>query len=193
MIFRRETIPFLILIVVFAVGKADISYAAQKFKKLTESNITEFIETTSSLTSGYGIEIEESDLQQYLETHLDEEARFKSTVQFNIPGFPPQKKSLSLDKKDFMTQVAEGTKSIEHYENKVKVEKVRISKDGTKATVETSGFEEGFMPVSLDGATTQDVPIEGVSECLQIIKLSDKGVIQMYSANCTTNIQFKEY
>jgi hypothetical protein len=48
------------------------------------------------------------------------------------------------------------------------------------------------MAVPTDTGGSEALPMEGVSECMQILSLN-KGIIQMYSANCVTNIQFMEY
>lgn len=159
---------------------------------LTEDTIHEFIAKTTHITSGQDIDSTESDIKAYLERHLDPKSRFRSTIVFKIPGFDSQKQSMALNKKDFIDFTLKGSQSIGHYEKTVEVKKVRISKDGQRASIETSGFENGVMPVPTENGS-QDVPVEGSSTCKQILKLSERGVIQMFNANCKTEIQFSQF
>ncbi|HRQ61993.1 MAG TPA: hypothetical protein PLO23_10880, partial [Alphaproteobacteria bacterium] len=71
--------------------------------------------------------------------------------------------------------------------NQIAVREVKIASSGKSATVKTDSTEEGVMDVE-----GQQVPILGQSTCDQIIMLSDKAVIQMFNANCTTIIRFKD-
>ncbi len=190
----RRQFVLLPLICAFLLGNGSpFAYAAGKIKVLSEDNITEFIEKTAALTSGQTLEMSLSDIIAYFEDHLDEDSRFKSTMQFNVPGYPAQKTALSLDKEEFIENVQKGAQSVESYENNVTIKKIRISKDKTKATVETVGVEQGMMEIADESGQSQIVPIEGTSTCSQIIKLSDEGVIQMYNAKCDTNVSFKEF
>ena len=179
---------FAILGLIGGIGAAPHAYAQDR---LTEASITAFIEETSLLTSGLdGSEAEA--IEAYLEKHLDPKSHFRSKITFNIPGFPPQEQSLSLSKREFIEATTQGTQSLENYSNEISVDKVRVSRDGTKATVQTSGVELGLMEVPAPEGGTQEVPIEGQSKCSQIIKLSKKGVIQMFNATCTTTINFQD-
>lgn len=193
MIIGRNFLFFGAIFLISLTGLEPRSYASDKHQSLTDKNITEFIQKTTKLTSGGNGDLNTGELISYFERHLDQNARFSSSMQFKIPGYPPQKKTLVLDKKEFIDQVRQGTQSIEHYDNDIKVHDIKISSDKTKATVQTTGVEHGVMPVSVDGVNTENVPIEGHSKCLQILKLNNSGTIQMYSANCETTIQFQEY
>lgn len=168
------------------------SLAADKISKLSEDNITAFIEETTALTSDYDAGFTPDEIRRYLEAHIDKKARFKSTVTYAIPNHPPQSQSLGLDKDEFINQTVDGQKSLEHYETAISVDKVSIAKSGKNATVVTSGIESGYMSVPSGDGMVNEVPVEGSSKCIQIIKLN-KGVIQMYSANCTTTIEFQAY
>lgn len=190
---RRQFILFSIIFTFLMGNGSDFAYAAGKIKRLSEDNITEFIEKTADLTSGQNAEMSLSEVVAYFENHLDEDSHFKSTMQFNVPGYPAQKTSMSLDKKEFIANVQKGAQTVEGYENTITIKNIRISKDKTKATVETVGLEQGMMEVADETGQSQIVPIEGTSKCSQIIKLSDEGVIQMYNAKCDTTVSFKEY
>ena len=192
----KNFLPSLLVFAVFVVGilvGMSPANAQQKHKRLNKDIITEFIHKTSDMTSGANLEMSSEDIVEFLEIHLDKKARFKSTMKYNIPGYPAQETSMSLDKEDFIKSIQDGAQSMEDYENEIRIKMIKIAKNGKKATVQTEGFETGIMPVSTDGVTTQNVPIEGRSSCNQIISLGKKGVIQMYSAQCTTEITFLSY
>lgn len=166
------------------------SYSAHA--QLTDDSVRDFIEETTQITSGQDLDASADDIRNYLKRHLAPKSRFKSTVTFSVPGFPTQRKALSLKKKDFIDSVIHGQKSLTHYETAITVETIRISKDGRKASVTTSGIESGFMPVPGEDGD-EDIPVDGTSECSQIITLNDSNVIQMYHANCKTNIVFSGF
>lgn len=168
------------------------AYSQDTYSKLNESNIKNFINLTSKITSGSDSGMTQEEVALYLDTHLDKKARFKSTMQYNIPGHPPQETSMSLDKKEFIKSIEDGAKSVTDHKYEININNIDISKDGKKATVQTSGFETGIMPIVAEGVE-QNVPVEGSSDCNQVISLSKKGVIQMQSAQCITVISFEAY
>lgn len=113
-------------------------------------------------------------------------------MKYNIPGMPPQEAALSLDKEEFMKSVVQGAEAVDGYETLVEITDIKISSDGEKAFVKTQNTEYATMPVATETGSVENVPMEGVSECTQILLLK-KGVIMMYNANCVTNIEFMEY
>lgn len=163
-----------------------------KVKKLTQANVKEFIENTTDLTTGNSRSLSPDKVRTYLEKHLENKAKFKSIMKYKIPGLPVQEAVLNLDKDGFMKSVVEGSESIEGYENLVEITEVKVASNGKKAFVKTASTEYASMAIPTETGGTENVPIEGVSECTQIISLN-KGVIQMYSANCITNVEFLEY
>jgi hypothetical protein len=154
---------------------------------LTESNIKSFIEQSTRMTSR-SLDTSVDTVVAFFETHLHSDARFKSTLTFHIPENPSQEKSMTLDKNEFIENVRSGAQSLSDYKTDVRVSSVKISSDGRKATVQTKGTESGKM--SVEG---HEVPVEGQSSCDQIIMLSDDDIIQMYNANCNTDITFKNF
>lgn len=162
---------------------------AKKVKVLTEDSVREFIEESTALTNG---ESKKSikDTVRFFETHLTKDARFKSVVQYILPGFPPQETALALNKKDFLQSLRDGEKSMEDHETFVDVKKVTVLSNGKQAVVETEGKETGVMLIPVDEFKTERVPVEGHTMCNQIIRLSKKGVIQIYNAVCSTQIEF---
>jgi len=175
---------FLIVCCVFSQK----SHAQNKIDALSEGNITFFILTMTEMTSGANLETSQANIVQFLNRHLHPKARFKSALQYNIPGFPAQENSIALNKEQFIENVQHSAQSMDNYQTSIEVQDIRISKDGQKATLRTIGRESGTM-----NASGELIPVEGDSHCTQIIMLSDKGVIQIYNANCATTIRFQEY
>ncbi len=167
-------------------------FADESIKALTENNVKTFIENTTEITTGKSNDLSSEKIAAYLDKHLDKKARFKSVMKYHIPGLPPQEASISLDKSGFMKSVNEGAQSAENYENLIEIQDIKVASNGKKAFVKTQSTEYATMAVPTADGGSEDVPMEGISECTQIISLH-KGVIQMYSANCVTNIEFLEY
>lgn len=161
--------------------------AAQTVSNLTEDNVKAFIARTSDVTNNKAEGLDGPGIQTYLQTHLHESARFKSKMTYEIPGYPAKETELALDKDEFMDTVAAGAEAVAKYSNEITVKEVKIASSGKSATVKTESTEEGLMAVE-----AEQVPILGQSTCDQIIMLSDEGIIQMFNANCTTVIRFKE-
>ena len=161
-------------------------------QSLSEANVKKFIEHTTDITTGNSQKVSQDKIEEYLDTHLEDGARFSSVMQYNIPGMPQQKAKLSLDKDGFMDSVKKGAEKIEGYETLVEIKEMKIASNKEKAFVKTVSTEYASMPVPTDTGDVEDVPIEGVSECTQILSLNS-GVIQMFSAKCVTDINFLEY
>ena len=177
-------------LVFFAQGSACL--AAENIKMLTKQNVKEFIEDTTDITTTNTQALSPEKIQQYLDIHLDKKARFKSVMKYNMPGMPPQEANLSLDKDEFMKSVVQGAGAVDGYETLVEITDIKISSDGEKAFVKTQNTEYATMPVPTETGGVENVPMEGFSECMQILLLK-KGVIKMYNADCVTNIEFMEY
>lgn len=173
----------------FAQGSACL--AGDDVSTLTKQNVKAFIEETTDITTGNG-ELSAEKINTYLDKHLDKKARFKSVMKYHIPGMPSQEVSFSLGKDEFMQSVRKGAESTQDYETVVEIRDIKIASNGKKAFVKTKNTEYATMAVPTDTGGSEAVPMEGVSECMQILSLN-KGIIQMYSANCVTNIQFMEY
>lgn len=164
-------------------------WADSVINRLTETNVSNFITDTTHITTDNSGGLSSSKIKDYLDKHIEDKARFKSSIKYHIPGMPPQKAVISLSKAEFMDQVDEGTKKIEGYETVVEIEEIKIDSGGKKAFVKTTNTEYAMMPIPTDTGGVEEVPMEGVSNCRQILSLNS-GVIQMFSANCTTNVMF---
>ncbi len=165
---------------------------AQEITRLTEDNIRVFIEKTSTITSGRESDMTSAEIDLYLEDHIHPDARFKSTMRYNIPGFDIQQTTMSIDKGDFIEDVHKAGETVSGYESQIEITDIKISSDGTKATLKTRTMESGKMPVA-DHIEQQDVPIEGMSTCTQILALSKENIIQMVNATCVTDIHFQTF
>lgn len=179
-------------VLALSVGIADVQARSKKIQTLTKSNITAFIEDTSAITSSENIDRDDAEVSAYLTRHIDDQARFTTSISYAVPGMPVQKKSLSLKKADYIQQVKKGADSVEHYHSEITVNNVKISKNKKKASVNTTAMESGIMQMPDKSGNIKEVPIEGKSKCFQVLKLSKAGYIQMYSASCTTTMRFLE-
>ena len=188
--FKRYFLAFLVVTCVVCSSLAHAQNKKNRYKKFTNDNVREFIQDSTAITSVSNVQLDQRKVEQYLERHIDKDARFKTTITYIVPGMPEQEKTLSLNKQDYIAQVAEGANSVEHYHSDIDVQDVDISKNKKTASATTVSFETGIMEVPNPDGTVDSVPIEGRSECFQVLKLSKKGYIQMYSANCTTRMEF---
>lgn len=154
---------------------------------LTEDAVKDFIKQSSEITNRKAQDLGGNEAKNFFEAHLHPNARFKSKITYVIPGYPDKEAELALDKQEFIDSLASGSENVDKYSNNIKIKNVKIAASGKSANVETESTEEGQMEV--DG---EKVPMIGVSKCDQILMLSDQGVIQMFNANCKTEIRFKD-
>ncbi|MGB4107260.1 MAG: hypothetical protein WBK55_05640 [Alphaproteobacteria bacterium] len=181
-------IPFFALAVCVMIAPA----RALAEEKLTEDNIRAFVEKTTVITSGKESAMSGEEIAAYLDAHLHPDARFKSTMRYAIPGFDVQVKIMSVDKEDFIEGINHTASTMDNYESQIIISDIKISKDGRKATLKTKTHESGMMPVA-DETGKDEVPVEGMSTCTQILMLSKEENIQMYNATCITDIQFDTF
>jgi hypothetical protein len=165
---------------------------AQEVTQLTEDNVRAFIEKTTQITSGKETEMTQKQIDIYLDVHLHSDASFKSLMRYAIPGFEVQEKILSVNKEDFMKGIHEASDTVSSYQSQIIIDEINISKDGKNAVVKTRTLESGMMPV-VDEIEKEEIPMEGVSSCTQVIMLSKKNVIQMFNANCVTEVHFNQF
>ena len=179
-----------LLLAVFTAGLAQSALAAHETNRLNKMGIRDFLQDMSDKSAG---ESDQAQTQQFLNRHLHDNARFKSTITYNMPGHPPQQTEMKLDKKQFLESVAAGAQTLQEYESEIDIKAIKISKDGRKATVETIGSESGYMSVPDESGAVQQVPIEGQSACLQIVMIDKNDIMQLYNARCETQINFERY
>ena len=114
---------------------------AQAVTELTDDNIRSFIEQTTAITSGRESEMDDEQINNYLDEHLHHDARFKSTMRYAIPGFDTQVKIMTVDKDDFIESIHQSANTMDGYESQIEVSEIKMSKDGRKATLKTRTLE----------------------------------------------------
>ena len=163
----------------------------QAIESLTEENIRAFVEKTSLITTGKETEMSDDETNAYLAAHIHPQAKFKSTMRITVPGFETQETKMALNKESFIANVYKTSTSVSDVESQLEVSNIRIMSKGRRATLQTRSLESGTIPV-WDQIEVQDVPMAGMSTCMQTIILTDN-VIQMYSAECETDLEFQAY
>lgn len=191
--FQKTLLLLIGFSIVLVSSFAQAQNKKKRFRRLSDDNVREFIQDTTAITSVQNVQDDAKAVNRYLDRHIDPDARFVTSISYIMPGMPEQEKSLSLSKDDYIEQVKQGAGSVEHYHSEITVDNVDISKDKETASVSTISSETGVMQVPQEDGSMQGVPIEGKSECFQVLKIGKKGYIQMYSANCKTVMEFKPY
>ena len=179
-----------IIIAVSAAQRTVAQAVSKKLKSLTTDNVSAFIEDTSILTSNQNIDRDDAKIAAYLDRHINKQARFRTSITYILPGLPDQEKVLALKKEDYIEHVKKGADSVEHYHSEIDIGDIKISKNKKTASVTTVTTESGIMQVPGDNGEMEEVSLDGTSECFQVLRLGKKGYIEMYSANCTTVMQF---
>lgn len=186
---EKRGIFFLIILVTFCLCALPAS-ADGEAGRLTKQNVTAFIQKTTALMAGHADNMDTPAVHAYLEKHLHKDSRFKSTMRYLMPGFPTQEQTMTLDKEKFLENIEAGNNGIEDYDTDVEILRIKIAGNKKSATVTTRGHERAMMPVKDEDGKTEDVNLQGLSTCTQILMLSKKDVIQMYNATCVTDIEF---
>lgn len=154
---------------------------------LNTENVTAFIEETTKLTGGNLGDRNMDQAIDYLDRHLHEDSRFRSEMVYVIPGHPDQESALSLDKDEFMDSLKDGAEALDSFESDIEIVDIKLSSDKRKATVFTITTESGVMSVG-----GEQVPVDGYSDCRQILMLNSNDVLQMFNAKCETEIRFRQ-
>jgi len=191
---KHHSFKYLTLLAIFSIP-ALVPFSAHaasgNVKKLDKKNITEFIMDTKAMTKTASGTLSEGKITSYLNKHLSDDATFVTKIIFNIPNMPQQEMVLNLEKKDFIDTAKEGAQNIKGYDNITTITDIDISFWGKSAIVKTENIETGFMPVPTDPNNREDVAMESRSSCAQTLGV-DKGVIQVITAVCQTEITFQE-
>lgn len=158
--------------------------SAARAEPLTEQRIQNFLDKSTSLTHANN-GMSDDQIADFLDTHIDRKGAFKSTLMYDIPGYPPQMRDIVLNKKDFIANILQGRKTMENYTSSVTLKHADIQ--GNKATIRTETHESGIAPMN----ETDRAPFEGRSSCNQTLH-DNGGDIILSSAVCETIITFKE-
>ncbi|MCB1530988.1 MAG: hypothetical protein H6853_04470 [Rhodospirillales bacterium] len=161
--------------------------AQEHISVLTEDSIQAFVDDSAALTDPDN-GMSDEDIRSFLDTHLKADGAYKSVITYEIPGYPPQARQVSLNKEDFIQNVIEGRNALEDYAADVRINSTEIEKDGQQANIRTRTTETGRMPFQ-DGAM---VPFEGTSICTQGLSLNPQGQVVLSTADCRTTITILE-
>ncbi len=169
---------------------AHIAFAqdSHNVTRLNNTNVEAFVQDVTNRANDIG-SYEPEDLSSFFERHLHSNAFFKSSMSYLIPGYPSQKNSVSFNKEKYIETLLTTDSTVDDFEAEVTVSNIQISKDKKKATLETVTTENAVMKVPQNGSV-EYVPMTGVSKCRQILMLSNRNDIQIYSANCETQMSF---
>lgn len=179
---------FLLTLQIWAVFLCLFCAGGAHASTLTEQSVRAFIMEVSRLAGTQGQKANPEEIRRFLNAHIEDDARFKSSAVYIVPGFPSETKTLSLNKADYIDSFLKGRADIQDYSYAVDIKSITITPDGNKALVKTRSTEGGLMKVqSAEGA--QNVEMIGQSDCDQVLTLRDTD-IQMFSAACQTAIEF---
>ncbi len=159
---------------------------------LTESNVSTFITEVAAVSGGQRHDMDSYSITSYFMSHISENGLFTSTIEYSLPDMDSSSRTLEMDKMNFISHVLQGMKAMEKHEAAVKIEYIKIADNGKSASVMTTNYERGVMPVEDGMGDARMVPVTGTSYCEQELVLSAKNVIQMATANCSTNIDFSD-
>lgn len=151
---------------------------------LTEDKIRAFLDQSTLLTHQDN-DMSDEQIADYLDDHVDDRGVFKSTIMYDIPGYPPQMRDVALNKSDFIKNIIDGRKTMENYTSSVTLKHADIQ--GNKATIRTETIESGIAPMN----DTDRAAFDGRSSCNQTL-YENGGDIVLSSAACETIITFKE-
>ncbi len=163
-----------------------------KVSALTETNVTHFITEAADVAGGKRQEMDQFSITEYFLAHIADHGLFTSTIEFTIPEMEASSRTLEMDKNNYISHVLEGSKAMTKRETEVKIEYIKIAEGGKSAKVNTTNYERGVMPVEDGMGEARMMPVTGTSYCEQELVLSDKHIIQMAGASCSTNIDFSD-
>jgi hypothetical protein len=189
MIKKISNLLMILLVIVFLCPQNGF---AEDFKRdwLNKKVVTAFIQKVTDVTHGATTGTDIENIQDFLERHIHEDARFKSTISYAMPGFPPQNNDIKLNKDGYIKQILEGASHVQNYDVQVDIKDIKFSRKKKTATVSTHTRENAYITVPGPSREEQNVPITGTTNCTQVLKINNDNILQMYHANCTTNVNF---
>ena len=160
---------------------------------LTETHVEKFIHEVTEIAGGQRHDMDPFTVTKYLMAHIADNSEFKSTIEYSMPDVSSSdSRTLEMDKMNYISYTLEGMKEMTKHETAVKIDYIKITDDGKSATVTTTNYERGVMPVEDGAGEAQMMPVNGTSYCEQRLVLSTKHIIQMAGATCSTNIDFSD-
>lgn len=180
------------VLIALMLSAAFFSHGGGKMNRLTEGAVKDFIVEVSDISAGKREDLDSYKITSYFMEHIAPDSRFKTTMRYSIPDMPADERDMELDRASFISQTLQGLKAMDGRETAVRVEFVQIGEGGKSAVATTTNMERGMMPVDDGSGTVNMMPVQGTSYCEQKIILSEKHVVQMAGATCTTDLSFTE-
>lgn len=193
--FRAASLPFFVaLILAPALPDAALAAGPERVRMLNENNITQFLKAMQDIGTGRNIDMNESDIYDYLDDHIADKAHFESTMSFEIPGMPREESNVKMDKTEYMNAFINGMGGMEAYDTELEIKEMDIGNAGRIADLKTFSTESGNLEWGKqDNGEPRMVPVIGESECTQKIAISLSNVIQLARAVCRTHIRFDPF
>lgn len=163
------------------LSTSNLSHAAQE---LSESSVKSFIKKAVQITAG-----NRGGAEEFLQKHLNDNARFTTTVTLQLPDLPPQNAdSLTLDKAGYIGNLKTAKDTLKNHNATADIKNIILSEDKQQATVRYEIRENG----KLDDPNGEQglMPLDGTSTCTSTIRLNSQGIIQLYNADCQTLVKF---
>lgn len=152
---------------------------------MNDSRIKSFIDETTRMSNPDN-GLTDQQINAYLQEHLSDTGVYKGTVTFNIAGYPPQTKEITLDKEGYIKNVLMGRATMQDYTSSVTVDKIKVHDWGKEADVIINTSESGKTLMQ-----DQMVPFNGTSTCNQTLTM-EKDTITIATANCRTTLNLVE-
>jgi hypothetical protein len=169
-----------------------LSGSGNKISELNHTNVALFIEEVAAITGGKRDDMDDFTVTEFFLDHVHDSGHFISTIDYSTAAdMMNQTKTLEMGKMDFISHILQGLKAMKKHETAVRIEHIKILNAGTEATVTTTNFERGLMPVDDGFGGMQMMPVTGTSYCEQDLVLSQAQTIQMRGASCDTSISFE--
>jgi len=178
------------IIIAMVLSATFLTKSDTAVKELTQANVEQFVNDVAQVSGGLREDMDQFSITKYFMKHIAEEGMFISTIEYAMPDMPSSERTLEMDKMNFISHVLQGMGTMNKHETAVQIEYIKIVDNGKRATVMTTNYERGVMPVEDGFGDTQMMPITGTSYCEQELVLSTGNVIQMAGANCDTDINF---
>ncbi len=166
--------------------------AAVSVSALTKDNVQQFITETVAVSGGQREDMDDYGITTYFMSHIADHGQFISTIEYDMPDMPSSARTLEMDKMNFISHVLQGKEAMNRHETAVQIEYIEIAANGKSAMVTSTNYERGVMPVQDAMGEARMIPVTGTSYCEQEIVLSQKNIIQMAKADCSTNIDFAD-
>lgn len=164
--------------------------------QLSEQNILSFMREVSAIATGQRPNMLDDEVGDYLNNHVADQAKFESTMNYHIPGFPAKNIDLKLGKPEYIHSIITGRYTLQDYDTRIVIDDLDITNGGKRATFTSITDEAGMMPFPKNENDPNDlemVPIKGQSTCQQTMIVSFNNFIQMADAKCHTEISFDPF